>query len=242
VTQPAAPQGLTPGAVHAAAKRVRLCALTRVEKPVEELIRFVLGPGAAIAPDLANKLGGRGVWVTATRTALEQAIKRNVFAKSLKTQAKPEQSLPDLVDRQIVERMRQALSFASKAGLVTTGFVKVEAAIETEKVAVLVQANDAADDGTARLKRKFEAIAAVSGRRAPLSRHFTSDELSMALGRTNVVHAALAEGGQTSAFLRESLRLERFRLNDEIENDASQSASPPDTASGGPIGLDTDKV
>jgi uncharacterized protein len=235
MTAPEARQGLTLAGQRAAALRVRQCAVTRAERPVEGMIRFVLGPDGSMAPDLAGKLGSRGVWITATRAATELAVARGVFAKSLKKQVKQDKSLPDLVERLMQERQRQALSFASKAGLVTTGFVKVEAAMEAGKVKVLVQASDAAEDGTDKLKRKFEAIAAATGHTAKLSRHFSSAELSMAFGRTNVVHAALAEGGQTSAFLRESLRLERFRLNEE-----TLSALPSDTASGGPSGLSTD--
>ena len=42
----------------------RLCALTRAVKPVDELIRFVVGPDGVV-PDLKRKLPGRGLWITA---------------------------------------------------------------------------------------------------------------------------------------------------------------------------------
>jgi uncharacterized protein len=219
------------------AARTRLCALTRQECAVDDLIRFVRGPDGSIAPDLSGKLGGRGIWISATRLAVAEAARRNVFSKSLKSNVKASENLAELVEQQLRERMRQALSFAAKAGLVTSGYTKVDEALATGRVAVLLQASDAADDGAVRLRSKFEGLARTRGRPAPVIRQFTSDELSMALGRTNVVHASLADGGQTSAFLRESLRLERFRLND-----GTRSASLPDMQSGSAGGLDTGNV
>ncbi len=236
-SEPAHPAGTTLGAVHAAAARLRQCAVTRTEKSIDDMIRFVAGPDGAIAPDLAQKLPGRGVWVTATRLAVEQAVARNVFTKSLKRHAKPNLDLADLVEQMLLERLRQAVSFANKAGLIVTGFTKVEAAIEAGKVISLIQAFDAADDGVERLQRKYRAVSEARGRRAMLTRHFGIDDLSMALGRSNVVHAALTEGGQARAFLRDSLRLERFRQNEE-----TPSAPVPAIAAGAQSGLSTDKA
>ena len=41
-------------------------------KPVAELIRFVVAPDGAVVPDLKRRLPGRGIWITATRPALQQ--------------------------------------------------------------------------------------------------------------------------------------------------------------------------
>jgi predicted RNA-binding protein YlxR (DUF448 family) len=227
-----------PELTHAAASRAaasrRRCALTREEHDTTDLIRFVLGPGGAVAPDVAGKLGGRGVWISATRTAVDEAARRNVFAKSLKSKTIPPADLGALVDRLLHERLRQALSFAAKAGLLVAGYTKVDEALDLGRVVVLIQANDAADDGAKRLAGKYLAVRRADGAETHVLRTFTSAELSMALGRTNVVHAALAGGGQTSALLRESLRLERFR-----RNDGTRSASLSDTRSGSAGGLET---
>lgn len=176
---------------------LRQCAVTRDERPIGELIRFVAGPDGAIVPDLAGKLPGRGVWVTATHSAVGQAVARNVFAKSLKRQTKVDKGLADLVTRLLAERTRQALAFANKAGLVIAGFAKVDTAIETGEAVALVQAADASDDGVEKLARKFRAVSAVAGRPAVQSRFLVSAELSLAIGRPNVIHAALKSGGQT---------------------------------------------
>ena len=62
---------------------LRLCAATREALDPGELIRFVADPDGAIVPDLARRLPGRGVWVKASKAAVAQAVKGNVFAKSL---------------------------------------------------------------------------------------------------------------------------------------------------------------
>jgi uncharacterized protein len=63
----------------------RLCVATREVKPVGGLIRFVVSPDGVLTPDLKRKLPGRGVWVTATRAAVEQAVRKHLFVRSLKS-------------------------------------------------------------------------------------------------------------------------------------------------------------
>ncbi len=191
----------------------------------EEMLRFVAGPDGAIAPDLTGKLGGRGVWVTATRSAVELAVKRNVFAKSLKMQVKPSIDLADLIARQMRERVRQSLAFANKAGLVTTGFTKVEKAIESGRVVMLIEAADAAKDGADKLRRKFIAVTTAANRPAMISAALHIADLSLAIGRPNVVHAALAEGGQCRAFGRECRRFERYEATDDTVCEGLDDAS-----------------
>src|SRR5258705_6170030 len=84
---------------------LRLCAVSRVQKPPEDLIRFVAGPDLAIVPDLARRLPGRGVWVDATRGAVTEAVRRKVFAKSLKKNVSVSADLPDLVERLLGKRL-----------------------------------------------------------------------------------------------------------------------------------------
>lgn len=177
-------------------------------------MRFVAASDGRIAPDLAGKLGGRGVWVTATRAAITAAVKRNVFAKSLKRQAKPSPELPDVVEAQLRERLRQALSFANKAGLASFGFAKVETALDRNEVAVLIQASDAADDGVGRLRRKFLAVRASSGNAALIVDQLGTDDLGLAFGRSTVVHVALRMGGATDLVVREAARYARFRRDE----------------------------
>lgn len=194
---------------------LRQCAVSRGHKPPEELIRFVAGPDGAIAPDLARRLPGRGVWVDATRDAVAAAVRQKAFAKSLKRPISVPADLPDLIERLMARRLAEALSIANKAGLVVAGFAKVEELITRERAAVLLHAADAAADGAAKLDRKFKALAGREGSPAAVICELTSAEMSLAMGRPNVIHAAAAEGGATHRLIEEARRIRRYRLDQE---------------------------
>ena len=116
--------------------------MTRAVKPVDDLIRFVVGPDGVV-PDLKRKLPGRGLWVTADRTTLTDAIARKVFARGFKRDVRVTPDLVDLTERLLVRAALDALAIAGKAGLVATGFAKVEAALARDEVVGLLHAADA---------------------------------------------------------------------------------------------------
>jgi uncharacterized protein len=187
----------------------RLCVATRTVRPVAELIRFVVGPDGEATPDLKQRLPGRGVWVTATHEALADAIKRKVLNRGFKREVR----LPaDLVARteELLERaVHEALAMAGKAGLVANGFTRVEAALAGKDVVGLLHAAEAAPDGVRKLnaalrRRPTEPPVAVIG-------IFTAAQLDLALGRPNVIHAALLAGPASDTVLARLRRLERFR-------------------------------
>ena len=189
----------------------RTCIVTREKGSPDTMIRFVVGPDDAIVADLRRKLPGRGVWLTADRRIVEKAVKGQAFSRGFKAKVKAEPSLPDDVERLLERDALQSLAMANKAGAVTTGFAKVEAAIAGGGVAALLHASDAGEDGV----RKLDAAAARRGReghKTPVSfKLFTSQQLDLALGRTNVIHAALAEGPAGDAFLTRCQRSIRYR-------------------------------
>jgi predicted RNA-binding protein YlxR (DUF448 family) len=190
---------------------LRRCILTRVERDPADLLRFVADPEGRLVPDLSRKLPGRGVWVTADKASVAAATEAKAFGKSLKRAVAVAPDLPQAVETLFVRRVLEALSLANKAGLVTTGFEKVEAFISGGRAAVLLQGSDAAEDGKRKLDRKFTAIQRDSGKAAPVVDWLTIEQLSLAIGRSNVVHAALKQGGATQRFLREAERLRRYR-------------------------------
>lgn len=191
--------------------RTRLCAATREALAPEELIRFVADPAGQIVPDLARRLPGRGVWVKADKETLARAVKANVFARSLKRSVHADAALPERVEALLSKRAVEALALANKAGLVTTGFEQVDALIEAGQASILVQAADAAPGGRDKLLRKFAAVARVQGRAPALVTSLSTEQLSLAMGRSNVVHAALTQGGAAVRFLDEAERLSRYR-------------------------------
>jgi len=191
---------------------LRLCAVTRQALDPDRLIRFVAGPEGVIVADLGRKLPGRGVWVTAEKTIVQRAIATHAFAKSLKRPVKAESGLADQVERLVERRVVEALAMANKAGLVTTGFEQVDELIASGGAKVLVQAADAAAGGRDKLARKFAAVARASGRAMALVTSLSTEQLSLAMGRSNVVHAALIQGGAAERFWNEAERLSRYRL------------------------------
>jgi uncharacterized protein len=188
---------------------VRACALTRARRPKDELIRFVLGPDGAVVPDIKEKLPGRGVWLTAAQDAVADAAKRNVFARALKAPAKVPEGLAGQVDRLLAEAALSALSLANKAGGAVFGNAKVEEAIAQGRVLALLHAREAAEDGCRKLDGKARGLSEEGPN--PSIRAFGVDELSLASGRSNVIHAALIRGGAARKFLAAASRLERYR-------------------------------
>lgn len=188
---------------------VRACALTRVRRPKHELIRFVLGPDGTVVPDLKEKLPGRGVWLTAAHDTLDEAARRNVFSRALKTEAKVPQGLAEQVERLLVEALQAALAIANKAGEAVFGNAKVEEAIARGRVLTLIHAAEAAEDGCRKLDGKARKLR--GGSPDPAIRALSTEELSLASGRPNVIHAALIQGGAARNVLAAALRLERYR-------------------------------
>src|ERR1700750_2512447 len=101
----------------------RLCAVTRTVKPVEELIRFVVGPDGVV-PDLKRKLPGRGLWITGEKAALKDAVIRDAFARGFHGGLRVTPELVEQTERLLVRGALDALAIAGKAGLVTAGFAK----------------------------------------------------------------------------------------------------------------------
>jgi predicted RNA-binding protein YlxR (DUF448 family) len=208
---------------------LRTCVVSREQKPPGDLIRFVLGPEGIIAPDLARRLPGRGVWVDATRRSVEAAIRQKAFARSLKQAVAVPDDLPALIERLMAARLREAVSLANKAGLLVAGFGKVGDLIDSGRAAVLIHAADAATDGAAKLDRKFKGLLGPDAAAAATVRELTGPDLDLAIGRSNVVHAAASQGGASQRILDEAKRLGRFRSSE-------QAATSPQAMDGADTG------
>jgi uncharacterized protein len=189
----------------------RSCIVTREVRSPDGLIRFVLGPDGTVVPDLKHKLPGRGAWVTAEAERVREAVRRRLFNRAFKTEVRVAPTIAEDIDAALRRDLRQALSLANKAGAVTTGFAKVEAAIAEGRIGALVHAAEAAEDGRRKLggalrKRFGDAISAV-----PVIDEITGPELDLALGRPNVIHAAVAAGPGGDGFLAHWRRLRSYR-------------------------------
>jgi predicted RNA-binding protein YlxR (DUF448 family) len=192
--------------------RERRCIVTGEVLPEAKLIRFVVGPENEIVPDLAARLPGRGIWVSANRAALQQAAAKNLFARAAKALVRAAADLPERVEGLLVNRMQDCLGLARRSGVLVLGFDNVVRALESRrKPGFLVEASDGALDG----RRKVLGVARAQGVGSQMIDALTAAELSMALGRENVIHAALFPGPLAERLMLDAKRLEGFRPPDE---------------------------
>ena len=191
----------------------RTCALSREVKPVDELVRFVVAPNGEVVADVRRKLPGRGLWITATRDAVGQAVKRNVFARGFKRDVRAAADLADQTEKMLERAALDALAIAGKAGLVVSGFAKVEAALGKGEALALIHASDAAPDGRRKLSAATRDEDEEGTRKIVVIEDFSGSQLDLALNRPNVVHAALLAGPGSETFLARVARYVRFRTN-----------------------------
>lgn len=167
----------------------------------------MLDPAGAVAPDLAEKLPGRGAWVGAERALVEQAAKRGAFSRAFSTAAPASEDLADDVETLLRIRALAAIGMARKSGAAQVGFDQVKALLQGAAPALLISAGDAAEDGAAKLARL--------ARRGRAYRLFDSAALSEALGRDGVKHAAIALSRQTGRLARDVERYAAYIAAEE---------------------------
>jgi len=218
----------------------RRCAVTRAALPEPELLRFVTDADDVIRFDLKRKLPGRGVWVTASRPVVIEAVKRKAFNRSLRRNVHAPPDLPDQVEALLRQDALNRLSLANKAGQVVAGFAKVGEAIDKRKAAALIHAEEAAPDGCRRLDRKYAARADddVEARAERIFR-FPLEALSQALGRENVNHAAVLCGGAGASFIAAAKRLCHF-TRDRIAHPGDPSRGETPAGDAEPAKQDTE--
>jgi predicted RNA-binding protein YlxR (DUF448 family) len=193
----------------------RMCAVSREVRPIGELIRFVVAPSGEVIADLKRKLPGRGLWVSASRRAVAEAVRRHQFGRGFKRDVRVAPTLADDTEALLERFAVEALAMAAKAGQVVFGFAKVADTLERQgPIKALIHASDGAADGI----RKLDATVRQNGRNRdktadiPAVNALTSEQLDLALGRSNVIHAALLAGPASETFLSRSHMLVRYRM------------------------------
>ena len=182
----------------------RRCLVTGEVQPKAGLIRFVLGPEGMVAPDLAEKLPGRGFWLTADRAIIERAVAKGLFSRGAKAPAKPPEGLVELLEAGLARRVVDLISLGRKSGRAVAGFEKVKDWLAAGQVKVLLQASDGSERGKGKLwtpegARWFGCL--------------TASELGLAFGRDHVIHSALSRGGLADKIIRDAGRLNGLRGN-----------------------------
>lgn len=189
----------------------RTCIVTRQTGPAEALLRFVAAPDGTIAFDQKRKLPGRGCHVLNDQNALEQAIKKNLFARALKRPVTIPNDLLEQIDIIMAKGLLGALGLARKSGDLALGASQTEKLIRSGKAALVLHAPEAAIDGVHKLTKARKAVALSDGPKMPAFAFFNSDEMGLAFGAQSVIHAGLSIGGAAKGLLARSLQLATFR-------------------------------
>jgi predicted RNA-binding protein YlxR (DUF448 family) len=186
---------------------LRTCIVTGETLAPERMIRFVVGPDSDVVPDLARRLPGRGMWVKAERSAVEQAVARKAFARAARAAVKAAPDLPQRVEKLLLDRALEDLSRARRAGRAVAGFVKVEQMIGQERAGLLVVADEAEGDGLGKLQ----------ARGLPIERLGSVANLGGVFGREQAVYVAVARDDASGAFTQRiangAARWRRYRSN-----------------------------
>jgi predicted RNA-binding protein YlxR (DUF448 family) len=190
------------------AMRERRCIVTGETLPDNARVRFVADPEGHIVPDIAGTLPGRGIWVKAERGAVARAVEKKLFGRAAKAAVTADADLPDRVEAALVRRMVGDLGIARKSGALVLGFDNVARTLpERVPPAVLIEASDGSPDG----RRKLRNAAFGQGVKVHVVDCLSSRELALALGRENVIHAAVKLGRLAERLILEAARLEGFR-------------------------------
>ena len=179
------------------------------------MVRYAVDPtGKMVVPDVFQKLGGRGVWVTADEASLRKAVKTGGFKRGFKTNVEVDADT-------IVEQTRQGLSrrllgqmtMVRKAGRLVFGEHGVREAAASGDVGLRIEASDGAPDGRGKLRTlSFATARELERTDPPVIGCFTAEQIGQALGRDPVVHAAVKVGPMLSEILWSARRLAGFTV------------------------------
>lgn len=170
---------------------LRTCIVTGETLAPERMIRFVVGPENDVVPDLARRLPGRGMWLRAERSAVEQALAKKAFARAARAAVTAAPDLPQRVERLLLDRVLEDLSRARRAGRAVSGFVKVEQLIGRQRAGLVIVASEADGDGLAKLKATGVAIERLAD----------AATLGGVFGRDQAVYVALARDDAAGQFI-----------------------------------------
>lgn len=189
----------------------RTCIVTRRAGEPDGLLRFVVAPDMSVVPDLKRQLPGRGCWVSAERIHVDEAARKNLFSRAFKAKVTPPDDLGGMVDMLMARTALGSLGLARKAGQLVMGAAKVDSAIRSGKAALVLHALEASPDGVRKLDQARRAVVWQEGPSIPAYKLFSEAELGLALGGTNVIHAAVLAGDTGKAVLKRMVALDRYR-------------------------------
>jgi uncharacterized protein len=189
----------------------RTCIVTRNSAEPDDLIRFVVGPDSTVVPDIKRTLPGRGCWVTADRATVDKAVSKAHFPRAFKRQVAVPPDLGANVDLLLARAALGALGLARKAGQLALGAAKVDGAVRSGKALLVLHAAEGSEDGVRKIAQARRATVHLGGPAIPAYKLFSEAELSLALGGTNVIHAAVLASDAGKAAQKRIIALDRYR-------------------------------
>ena len=166
------------------------------------MIRFVVGPGAAVVPDLSGRLPGRGMWLSARADVVERAAARGAFARAARAAVTVPADLGAQLRAGLERRIADRIGLARRAGQAVCGFQQVREWLQQGKAGCLVEASDGSPAERERLR---------GGRPVPVAAPLTSAQLGAVFGRDAAVHVALSPGRLAEGVLSDTARLGGLR-------------------------------
>lgn len=195
----------------------RKCILTGRHGERAELIRLAISPDGQVLPDPRARAPGRGAWLGVSRAELAEAIEKGrlkgALARAFKS-APPQvpEDLPALIEAALLRTLTDRLGLEMRSGHLILGSERIAEHARGSVLAALYHAADASDGGAAKLDQAWRVGmdregSGEGGTRLPLDR----DALSVALGRDNVVHLALADDAAAKRVDQALARLLHYR-------------------------------
>jgi predicted RNA-binding protein YlxR (DUF448 family) len=191
----------------------RMCIVTRESGPADELIRFVAGPDGIVVPDLKRQLPGRGCSVKASRALVDQAVKKQLFARALKSDVRALPELGAQVDRLLLSQLTGMMNMARKAGQFISGTMKVDDAVRTGRAIAVFHATDAAGDGIRKISNARKAVSFMldDDEEIPAFRLMSFDEMQELMGDNAFIHAVALAGQAGEGVVKRAKLLETYR-------------------------------
>lgn len=218
------------------ARPQRRCILSGAKAPRDMLVRLAISPEGIVLPDPRAKAPGRGAWISAGKVELAEAIAskrlRGALAHAFKGAAlQVPADLAELIDEALRRALLERLGLELKAGHIVLGSSRIAEQARKGRVALLLHALDSSEDGRSKLDQAWRVgrdkrASGEKGMVLPLDR----TALSVALGRENVVHLAMADVDAAGRVLNELTRLLHYLGTDAVP--ATASAVPEAQRSG----------
>jgi predicted RNA-binding protein YlxR (DUF448 family) len=204
---------------------LRRCLVTRERLPKEAMLRFVLSPERRVVCDLAGRLPGRGMWLSAKADVIERATTRGAFAKAARGSVHVPPDLRARIEDGLRGRVRDLIGFARRAGQAVSGWQAAREVLQAGTAGLVVQASD----GSLAERERLLGL-----RRVPSVAPLNAEELGALFGRDRAVHVVIAPGKLADGIAAEAARLAGVAAAGPRQGDAPgappEATDPPATA------------